>query len=156
MSGTERRARVVGLGHASGGDDGVGLAVLARLRAMSVPAHVELVEATEPSTLVSLLDGADPVVLVDAVVGTDDPGRILRLEPEMLQTPALRLLSTHGVEVPQAIELARVLSPATVCKRIRIVGITIRRPGGPATTLSPDVAAAVPAAAAEALRAATG
>ena len=45
------RARVIGLGQAAAGDDGVGLAVLDALRARGVPADVELVRATEDVAL---------------------------------------------------------------------------------------------------------
>ncbi len=138
------RARVIALGQSAAGDDGVGLAVLDALRGT---AEVELVHAAEDSALVSLLATPVPVVLVDAVVG-GRPGEVVELEAEELAASGVRPVSTHGLGVGRAIALARVLTPEAVSPAIRIVGITIARPARYAQRLSPEVAAAVPRAAA--------
>lgn len=139
------RARVIGLGQAAAGDDGVGLAILDRLRERGVPAGVELVDASDDIAVVSLLETSAPVVLVDAFIGTP-PGEVLELTPEQLAGRGLRPVSTHGMGVRQAIDLARALAPERICDSIRIVAVTIGRPRRYEQRLSPDVAAAVPAA----------
>jgi hydrogenase maturation protease len=74
-------ARIIGIGQATAGDDGVGIAVVRRLKKMALPDGIEVVEIAEPSALIdSLLGGADPVILVDAVVGGGEPGRIVQFE----------------------------------------------------------------------------
>ena len=89
--------------------------------------QLDLVELDEPTRLIDLLaDGADPVVLVDAVLDDGPAGRVLLID---LQTPGghcQRLLSTHGVGVMEAIELARIAHPDGVARRISIVGITVQ------------------------------
>lgn len=138
------RARIIAMGQDAAGDDGVGLAVLEWLRARGVPDGVELVCAAEDAALVGLLETLAPVVLVDAVLGSP-AGKVLDLAPEELAA-ALRPLSTHGMGVAQAIELARVLTPTAVSPSIRVVGVTIARPERYERRLSPEVAAAVPRA----------
>ena len=147
------RTRVIGLGEPAAGDDGVGRAVLARLREDGVPLGVELLEVRDPSEIVPLLAGGAPVIVVDAIVGAT-PGEVLDLLPDDLAEQGALPVSTHGLGVLQAIELARVLNdaPASV---VRIVGIAIDRPTRQGAGLSPPVAAAV-ARATERVRALVG
>jgi hydrogenase maturation protease len=140
------RARIIGLGQAAAGDDGVGLAVLEWLREHGVPDGVELVRAAEDSALIPLLQTPAAVVLVDAVLGTP-PGETCELTPEQLASGALRSLSTHGMGVRQALQLAQILAPDAALPSIRIVAVTISRPLRYEQRLSPAVAAAVPRAA---------
>ncbi len=142
-------ARIIGIGQSAAGDDGVGIEIVRRLRQVALPAGVELIEAVDPSALPELLDQVDRVILTDAVVGGDEPGRVLRLAPEALARDGLTPLSSHGMSVPAAIELARTLSPATVCPDIVIVGVCIAPPEPYRDRLSPAVAAAVDPAVAE-------
>ncbi len=139
------RARVIGLGQAAAGDDGVGLAILDQLRARGVPEGVELVDAPEDVAVVALLETPAPVVLVDAFVGTP-PGEVLELTPEQLAGRGLRPVSTHAIGVCQAIEVARALAPERISASVRIVAVTIGQPRRYEQRLSPEVAAAVPAA----------
>ncbi|MBI4613547.1 MAG: hydrogenase maturation protease [Planctomycetes bacterium] len=147
------RARVIGIGEPSRGDDGVGLAVLGELRARGAPPGTELIEARDPSALVNLLVGIPLAILVDAVAGGGPPGSVLILHPEDLEGAGVRPLSSHGIGVPGAIDLARTLFPEHAARRIEVVGIAIPFPAPPAagTGLSPDVARAVPAAAEQVL-----
>jgi hydrogenase maturation protease len=138
-------ARVIGLGQGAAGDDGVGLAVLEALARGGVPAGVELVRAAEESALVALVETPLPVVLVDAVLGTP-AGEVVTLAPEELESRGLRAVSTHGLGVPQALALARVVAGERTAPAIRIVGITIERAEPYTQALSPAVAAAVPRA----------
>lgn len=134
------------------GDDGAGIAVARRIREMPLPAGVEVSEVAEPTALVALLtDGANPVVLIDAVVDGGKPGRVLHLAPGAHARRA-RLLSSHGVGVLQAIDIARTLDPDRLARRIEVIAITIARPARAGEALSPDVARAVEKAAAEALK----
>lgn len=143
------RVRVIGIGQRAAGDDGAGPAVIDHLRAAGdLAADVELCEVAEPSALMPLLDGATRVIVVDAALGAGDPGELLVLEPEDLDTQALSPVSTHGLSVGQAIALARVLAPEAVCPDIRLVAVAAARPTGLVVGLSEPVAAAVPRAAA--------
>ena len=142
-------ARVIGIGQPAAGDDGVGIAVLRHLRGGGGRDGAELVEAAEPSALIPWLQGADPIVLVDAVLGGGEPGDVLRLTPESLAGSGVQPLSTHGMGVAQAVDLARTLEPDRVAHQIWIVGVCIERPRRFSHALSTAVGRAVPRAAAE-------
>lgn len=133
-----RRARVVGRGGASGGDDAVGLVVAAELAARGVEAS----RTQDAAALVELALDVDLLVVVDAVVGLGAPGRVVGLTEDDLG-PALQAVSTHAVSLPAALAFARLLYPDRVAPAVRIVGVAIDAPRGPAEGLSPPVAAAV-------------
>jgi hydrogenase maturation protease len=105
------------------------------------------VRAAEPSALVSLLDGADAIVVVDALLG-GEPGEVRCLAPEELETQRLESLSTHGVGVVEAVALARLLTPEAVAPHVHIVGVCVAQAQRWVPGLSAPVAAAVPRAAA--------
>lgn len=140
------RARVIGIGQRAAGDDGVGLAVLSALRERAVPSGVELLEVADPTALVELLNARVPIILVDAVLGSPEGEVVERLPEELAERPSLRL-SSHGLGLLEAIELARTLGGGQISSPIRIVGITIARPECYRQGLSPEVAAAVTRAA---------
>jgi hydrogenase maturation protease len=145
-------ARVVGLGRRYGGDDAVGLVVLDRLRGVGLAPDVELCEAASGVELVELLSTPKRVVVVDAVVA-EPPGEVRALVVDQLATGPEASLSSHGLGLVEALELARAVDPEGLTPDLRVVGITIAPPTGGSYQLSPSVAAAVEPAV-EAVRAA--
>ncbi|HEV3114278.1 MAG TPA: hydrogenase maturation protease [Candidatus Binataceae bacterium] len=144
-------ARIIGIGQQWAGDDGVGLAVIHKLREFD--GQVDLVELDEPTRLIDLLaDGADPVVLVDAVLDDGPAGRVLLIDSQTPSGHCQHLLSTHGVGVMEAIELARITHPDDVAGRIFIVGVTVQETSRRGRGLSAAVEAAVQHGAEEALK----
>jgi len=151
----DRGAVVVGIGQAVAGDDGVGLVVARALAARGVVVH----ESADASLLLSLLDDGRRdgrpdgrpdglrIVVVDAVVGGGAPGSVMRLDTRALASGPTPL-SSHGIGVAEAIELARTLYGDRAVSRVEIVGVAIDRPTGMEVGLSPAVAAAVEPAAA--------
>jgi hydrogenase maturation protease len=135
-------ARVIALGQAAAGDDGVGFAIVDELRRRGVPGGVELMRAAEATALIPLLDTPALVVLVDAAEA-DPPGEVLVVAPDDLASMQVHCVSTHGVGVADVIALARQLSPDHVSRSIRIVAVTIARPDRLRVGLSAPVAAAV-------------
>lgn len=139
--------RIIGLGQRAAGDDGVGLCVLDALAA-NPPAGVELHPVADPARLVELLQGAERVVLVDAAVGAGPAGGVLALGLDELADAPLSPVSTHGIGVRQALELARVLAGGAL-PEVVLLAVAIEPPSGYATELSGPVARAVPVAAAK-------
>ena len=64
----------------------------------------------------------------------------------------VRPLSSHGLGVAEALEVARALHGDGAVGEVQIVGVVIERPRAPGSGLSPAVAAAVAPAAALARR----
>jgi len=135
--------RVIGLGQRLAGDDAVGLEILDRLRAEGVPRDVELLEATDAASLVSMLETPHRVLIVDAVLGAGMPGEIVELDEADLPAARVRLLSTHGLDVGGAIALARTLFGAHAAPSIRILGVPIAEVTRGSPELSPAVGAVI-------------
>jgi hydrogenase maturation protease len=140
------RVRVIGLGQRAAGDDGAGIAVIEALRGAGLPEGVECTIAAGPSALVPLLWTPVRVIVVDAVVAPPG-GEVIDVEVDRIEPGAPAGVSSHGLGVRQAIELARVAEPELTSPDIHIVGVSIARPSRYVEGLSPPVAAAVERAA---------
>ena len=137
--------RVIGIGQPAAGDDGVGHAVIEALAAMVLPAGVELTRVREASALLPLLDDADRVIVIDAVVDAGDPGAVMVLDAKQIDAAAMSGVSSHGIGVAQALELARTITP-TLDVDVRFVAVGIAAPTAYRDGLSLPVARAVPEA----------
>jgi hydrogenase maturation protease len=136
---------VIGVGNPFRSDDGVGRTVVRRLRAGVPPGVVVMEETGDGAELLEAWEGADCVILVDAVQSGASPGTLHRLDARKEQLPAwFSHASTHTFGVGEAIELARRMGdlPANLI----VYGIEgLDFSGG--TRLSPEVAEVVPSAA---------
>jgi hydrogenase maturation protease len=132
------RAVVIGVGNPYRRDDGVGPAVISRLRDRA-PAGVRLEESDgEPSQLLDLWTGADLAIVVDAVRTAD--GCAGRIHRRQVARPVAGAASSHRVDLGDAVALAQVVDrmPATlVLYGVEVVDISF----GPG--LTPAVEAAV-------------
>jgi len=108
---------VIGVGNEFRRDDGVGPAVVARIRRRAergrLPAGTSLWTCDgDPARLIALWDRAHGVVLVDAArAGSSSrPGRVRRFALADARFPRLRgATSSHGLGLADALELALVL-----------------------------------------------
>ncbi len=135
------RTIVVGIGNPDRGDDGAGRSVAERLRG-TLPDHVEIAElGGEATSLLALLQGAGAAFLIDACVSHAEPGTVQRFDVTRRPLPqAAFRLSTHGLGLADAVELARALGqlPASCVVYAIEAGSTDE-----GSALSPAVAAAV-------------
>lgn len=98
---------VIGLGNPLMGDDGVGLAALARLRDEWQLDDVELVDgATWGLSLLPVIEDAERLVLVDAIAANGAPGDIIELSRDRLPIYLTRKLSPHQVDMRDALAVA--------------------------------------------------
>jgi len=101
---------VIGIGNAFRGDDGVGLIVAQRLRALALPGVTVLEQSGEGTALVEAWKAAERVIVVDAVSSGSKPGTVHRLEVTDQPLPAyFSGGSTHTFGLAEAVELARQL-----------------------------------------------
>jgi hydrogenase maturation protease len=113
--GMRTRIAVIGVGNEFRRDDGVGWAVLARLRERAArrPLPPDTVPVTcdgDPGRLIGLWEDADLAVVVDAAHAHPGlPGRVHRLELDAGQLTQPPTTSSHGLGLGEAVELARVL-----------------------------------------------
>lgn len=104
MSGTV----VIGLGNPIMGDDGLGIAALERLRVGWVmPAAVELVDGgTWGMNLLSLIEDAERVLLIDAIAIGAAPGTPVVLPRDRLPRYLATKISPHQVDLADVLALA--------------------------------------------------
>jgi hydrogenase maturation protease len=99
---------VIGLGNPLMGDDGVGLAALARLaEEFTLPPGVELVDGgTWGMNLLPLIEDAGRVLLIDAIHKDGAPGTPYRLSREDLPRYLTTKISPHQVDLHDVLALA--------------------------------------------------
>ncbi|KOU57491.1 peptidase M52 [Streptomyces sp. MMG1533] len=143
---TRTRIAVIGVGNEFRRDDGVGWAVVARLRkrAEDRPLPPGTVLATcdgDPGRLIGLWEDAALAVVVDAAhAHPGRPGRVHRLELDAGRLEQPPTTSSHGLGLGEAVELARVLG--RLPSRL-VVYAAEGADGSLGTGLSPAVAAVV-------------
>ena len=138
--------RLIGIGAEHRGDDAVGLLVARRVRA-AAPPGVEIVQSPgDAGDLLTLLDGVERVILVDAARGGGTPGAIELVSAGSARRTSSR--STHGLGVAEALDLAKALGVLPPSVRLYVVHGARFDPG----PVSPPVAAAIGVAASRILR----
>ena len=97
--------RVIGVGSPIMGDDGFGLAVLARLEARwHLPEDVELVDGgTWGMSLLPTIEDSDHVLFVDAINTGSAPGTIAVIEREQLPKYFMLKLSPHQIDIREVL-----------------------------------------------------
>jgi hydrogenase maturation protease len=141
---------LIGVGNAYRGDDGVGLIVAERVRALA-PREVDVTLCEqEASRVMDAFEGADAAVIVDAVASGGTTGELHRFDAASAAVPA-RVFgsSTHAFGVGEAIELARALGKLPTA--VVVIGVEGREFSA-GERLSAAVEAAVPHAAEAVLR----
>lgn len=113
---------VLGVGNTLMQDDGVGVwTVRALAEAYDLPAHVRLIEAGIAGLrLLSELDGAKHLLIIDAVVGKGRPGSIYRLTPEDLPKGRGPIMSAHEVGIMEVLSAAELFGKRP---HTRILGV---------------------------------
>lgn len=121
------RTLVIGIGNQLRGDDGIGPAVVARLRA-ALPDVAAIETLHDPLALLDAWGDADTVVVVDAVESGAVPGTLHRFEAHAAPLPARCFgRSTHAIGLAATIELGRALGRLPA--RLIVLGIEAERFG---------------------------
>jgi len=142
------RILVIGIGNEYRGDDAVGLIVARRLAERFDPTITVLEHNGDGADLMEAWQGAESVIVVDAVHSGAEPGTIHRLDASRQSLTVFTALppeafrgSTHAFSLVQAVELSRTLHQLP--PHFIIYGIEGRRFEA-GTGLSSEVAKAVP------------
>jgi hydrogenase maturation protease len=133
------RRVIIGVGNEFRRDDGIGPAVVARLRDQQPGGVALTVTDGEPTQLLDAWAGAELAVVIDAVMCEPSvPGRIHRTEAA--PRPAASA-STHGLGIPDAVRLADALDRAP--QRLVVYAVEAEDLGF-GRGLTPTVAAVLP------------
>ena len=115
------RLRVIGIGNRWRSDDGVGPVVAGRVHELA-PGLEVVVQEGEPVALLDAFDGADAVVVVDAISSGGAPGTVHSLDAIAAPLPhELFARSTHHLGLGEAVELGRALGRLPA--RLLVVGV---------------------------------
>ena len=120
-----RAVLVIGVGNACRGDDAVGLLVARALRDRNRGQFRVLQCEGDALALMELWEGADEVILIDAIQAGGQPGAVYRFDTSAGEVAYDSLRpSTHSLSIGEAIELARILK--RLPPRLIIYGIEAR------------------------------
>lgn len=119
----EQRIVVLGVGNILLKDEGIGVRVVEELlRRYDFPANVRLVDGgTQGLWLMSTIQEADHLIVVDAVLGGGEPGTIYRLERDDLPKGLRAKQSAHDSDLVEALNLCSLLDSGP--KSVVVVGI---------------------------------
>ncbi len=114
---------VLGVGNILLKDEGVGVRVIEALQNQySLPDNVRVVDGgTQGLWLLSTLQEADHLIVVDAVLGGGEPGTIYRLTRDDLPKGLRFKQSAHDSDLVEALNLCQLLE--TEPKTVTVVGI---------------------------------
>ena len=141
---------VIGVGNWYRSDDGAGLAVARKLKAMRLPGVVVCEESGEGVALMEAWLDAEHVTIIDAASSGEAPGTIHRLDADTMPIPfSFFHYSSHAFSVAEAIELARALN--RLPPRLTLYGIEGKNFGA-GVGLSSEVESASSEVAAEVAR----
>ena len=106
---------VLGLGNPLMGDDGLGLAVLARLvEEWEFSPPVQLVDGgTWGMNLLPIIEDAESLVLLDAIRTGAQPGTVIELERAALPRYLAHKLSPHQIDLKEVLALAELRGKLT-------------------------------------------
>jgi hydrogenase maturation protease len=129
---------VLGLGNVLCGDDGAGVEAVCRLvHEHEVDERVLVLDGgTLGLALLPYLETAERVILVDAIVGDDPPGTIVRAEGDEVPTVARHKLSCHQIGVSDLLECARMIEIAPEVTLIGIVAESVESLGRPSAAVT--------------------
>lgn len=136
----EARRVVIGLGHEFRGDDAAGLVVVDRLRERVAPSVEVVASDGDPVELMESWDGADSVVLVDAVVSGRAPGTVHVWHGDLPDVKSPIRSSSHQLGLVEVLALAAALQRAP--RDLVVVGIEVAVVA-PGAEMTPEVAAGV-------------
>ncbi len=106
----KQKILIIGVGNLYRRDDAVGLIIARRLKEKNLKNLTVLEASGEGTALMEAWQGAELVILIDAVHSGAEPGTIYRLEAHAQPIPTKFFhYSTHAFSVAEAIELARTL-----------------------------------------------
>lgn len=145
---------IIGVGSILMGDDGVGVRVARELAGREVPPDVRVVDGGLMGVdLLFELEDVGAAVIVDAAHLGAEPGTVRVLSPDDMRLAGLdRLGGAHAVGVDQVLAMLQVLGHQPELRLVCVQPASV----GPGEGLSPEVEAAVPAAADAAIEVARG
>jgi hydrogenase maturation protease len=113
--------RIIGCGNLLLKDEGVGIHLIEYLKKDKLPDGVELIDgATSGFDLLPFFEGAEKIVIIDAIRAEGLPGEIYKFTPDDLITDSPLKASLHDIALDDVFKIAGKLGPLP---RITIFGV---------------------------------
>lgn len=120
--------KVIGCGNILRHDDGIGVYVIEALEKVSLPKNVELIDAgTRGLDMVSFLEGAQKVIIVDGVKSHAKSGTIYRvdIDEDEIAPERSEHVSTHELNWEDTLTAGRKILGDEFPKKVTFFGIEI-------------------------------
>lgn len=144
MTGNRWPIVVLGIGNILLRDEGVGVRVAEQMLSINLPREVEVVDGgTAGADLLDVICNRRKVIIIDAVDADVPPGTILRTKPEEVNSDTSGRISLHELGIIETLAMAKMLNSSP--EEVVLIGIKPDQIGC-GLELSPEVAAAIPAA----------
>ena len=132
---------IIGVGNYLRGDEGVGIHAVEKLRSISWPEDVEIIDGGTPGVaLLHLMEERQLVILIDCADFGAKPGEIEIFDPDQLKRDEKEEISLHATDLLTSLELARRLGRYP--QKAVIIGIQPKAISS-GTSLSPELSYAV-------------
>lgn len=138
-----KRTVIIGVGNMLLGDEGVGIHVVEELNKKDLPAYIEVFDGgTGGVALLNLMEGADKVIIIDAVLGGCEPGEIYVLNVDHLMKGVVKFFSLHEMDLLSALRIGKELGKLP--PELMVVGVEPKNYKEYNMDLSPEIKAVVP------------
>lgn len=120
--------KIIGCGNILRCDDGIGVYVIEELMKIPLSKNVELIDAgTRSFDMVSFLEGAQKIIIVDGVKSQAKCGTIYRvaLDGEEIAPDCMEHISTHELNWEDTLAVGKKILGAQFPKKITFFGIEI-------------------------------
>ncbi len=135
------RILILGLGNVLMGDEGIGVKVVEYLQEQHMPAHVDLLDGgTGGFQLLSLFQEYPQIIIVDATIGRNTPGKINVLTPRFA-SEFPRSLTSHDIGLKDLMQSAELLGDLPA---IHLLTVNIQKCPSAGTGISRDLCALLP------------
>jgi hydrogenase maturation protease len=117
-----KKVLILGIGNILQSDDGLGVHIVNHINesGLNLPENVEAIDGgTAGFDLISLMQGRDKIIIVDALKTADEPGSVYRFTPDRVVSSQNRM-SLHEVGILDVIRVMRLLGENP---KIEIVGV---------------------------------
>lgn len=99
--------RIIGCGNLLLKDEGIGVHLIEYLKKKDLPEDIELVDgATAGFDLLPFFDGAEKVVIVDAIRAEGSPGAVYRFTPDDFSVESALKTSLHDITLYEIFKIA--------------------------------------------------
>lgn len=138
----EKPIMIVGVGNSIQMDDGVGIHVLNELKNYDLPDEVELFDGgTLGIDLMPYIEGREKLIFIDSVKAGQEPGTILRFQPDDLTYDDAPKTSVHQIGLIESLQMISLIGKAP--DRVVIFGVQPKTIGW-SEELTDEVKASIP------------